>query len=199
MRQTSRHLSELDGCLADVGALAGLAHRCEPALCRESGSCCAAHDVWLGDEERARILDLWPAVVRYATHLAEGAGTAGAFRRLGPDAWAVRRRGDGLCAFAYDGAEGETLCAVHGAALETSVAPEAAKPRGCVLWPLALSSARPPVLGVQAGALRYPCNSTRPPDAAGLDEGVARIVAAACGGAFLRKLRRALRDDQQAS
>ncbi len=175
----------VEGYLVDLEGLAGIAHRCEPALCRASGSCCAAHEVWLGEEERRRILKVMPIAARW---LADGEAPAGAVQQWGPDAYALARNEAGLCAFAYRGGDGRILCSLHSAAPELGLSPEEAKPDSCVLWPLSLASSRPPVLSVQEGALRYPCNRRRA--AGGLDDGIARILRQVFGEELLAAVRR---------
>jgi hypothetical protein len=183
MESQAQHLLAVGRYLVDVRALSRAAHRCDPALCRDSGSCCAAYDVWVGDEERARLLGRLPEAARYATHLREG----GAFRRLGPDAHAVQKRPDGLCVFAYRAPDGRVLCSLHSAALAAGLGPERLKPHSCVLWPLCVSSSRPPVISVHGDAFRFPCTRRRRGPAT-IDGGIAGVMRAAFGGEFLSAL-----------
>lgn len=179
-------LTEVGGLLVDLRGISTLSHVCDPTLCAASGCCCAEHDVWVGDAERSAALGILPEAAEHAPAV----GETDPFQRLGDDAWSVRRI-DGMCVFAWRDDGGRTLCSLHSAALQRGLPPEQTKPRGCILWPLALSSSRPPMLSVQAGALRYPCNCRRGLDGR-LSAGVEAIVAAIWGRTFLRELRGAV-------
>ncbi len=177
--------------LVDLAALAGLAHECDPELCRGSGSCCADYDVFLEQGERERISRLLPAAGRHAAHL-RGADPESVFRRLGPHVYALARTEDGLCRLAYRDGRGRVLCALHSAALEQGLDPTRVKPGSCLLWPLSLTSSRPPVLSVQEGAFAYPCNRRRPRGSA-LSPSVAVSVRSLFGEPFAGQLTEALR------
>jgi hypothetical protein len=180
-------LVDIAGYRVDLDALSSIAHRCDPVLCRRTGSCCAEYDIWVGEAEVARARDVMEHAARHAPHL-RGAGV---FRALGPDAYAISQGPDRLCAFAYRGARGQQLCSLHTAALEAGLAPQSVKPDCCFIWPLSVASSLPPVVGVQEDAFRFPCNSRREPDGR-LDEGIARILEGAFGAPFLEELRRSL-------
>ena len=182
--------ADIDGYRVDLAALTTLAHHCEPGLCR-GGTCCAEYDVWIGDEEVSRIVGVMPAAARYARHLADLASADTLLRKLGPDAYAIGQRELGLCVFAYRAGGGGYLCSLHSAALELGLAPHRVKPDSCFLWPLAISSSRPPVVSVQEGAFAFACNTHREPDGR-LDPGVAEIVRGAFGEGFLQQLARAV-------
>jgi len=180
-------LPEVSGVRVDLRALGGLRHRCDPALCRESGSCCACHDVWIGDEEAERIREWLPQTARFAPHLEDAGADGDVLQRLGPDWHAIGRREDGLCSLAYPTDDGRVLCSLHSAAVSNGADPYALKPECCVLWPLSLTTSNPPVLSVQEGAFAFPCNRRREPDGT-VDAGVAAIVQAVFGPEFLAAL-----------
>jgi hypothetical protein len=184
---TSQALPEIDGVRVDVPALAALRHRCDPALCRDSGSCCACHDLWIGDEEAERIRALRPEAARYAAHLKAAATENAGLKRLGPDWHTIVRRQDGLCSLAYRTEDGRVLCSLHSAAVRKGADPFRAKPECCVLWPLSLTTSNPPVLSVQEGAFEFPCNHRREPDGA-LHDGVANIIRVLFGREFYAAL-----------
>lgn len=183
-------LADIGGYRVDLGALASIAHRCDPLLCRRTGrsgrtgSCCAEYDVWVGSVEVKRAHGVMERAANYAPHL-RGAAV---FIPLGPDAYAIEHAPGGLCAFAYRGPRGQHLCSLHTAALEAGLAPQSVKPDCCFVWPLSVASSLPPVVSVQEDALNFPCNSQREPDGR-LDEGIARIVEGAFGAAFFEMLR----------
>jgi hypothetical protein len=181
-------LADIDGYRVDLDALASIAHECDSALCRRTGSCCAEYDVWVGEGEMARASALMERAARFAGHLRGADGRlVDAFRALGPDAYAVRQGEGGLCVFAYCGPRGEQLCSLHSAAREAGMPPQAAKPDCCFTWPLSIASSRPPVISIQEDALNFPCNREREPDGT-LDAGIARIVVGAFGEPFLAAL-----------
>ena len=80
------------------------------------------------------------------------------------------------------------MCSLHSAALELGLPPAQVKPRACALWPLALVKGDPPLLTVQEGVLDFPCNRARSESSGGLDPGVAEIVEAVFGHAFLTEI-----------
>jgi hypothetical protein len=178
-------LADISGYRVELDELASVAHECHPLLCRRTGSCCAEYDIWVGEAEVERMAGLMPHAARYARHLRrKDGGAADVFRPLGPDAYAIEKGPQGLCALAYRGGRGEQLCSLHSAALEAGLEPQAVKPHCCFTWPLSIASSRPPVLSIQVDALNFPCNRPREPDG-GLDAGIARIVEAAFGPQFL--------------
>ena len=177
----------------DADALLRLAHRCDPSICGESGSCCAAHDAWIGPEEHSRIARILPAARQYIEHPLRDSELEGFIRQLGDQIYAIHRRPSGLCVFAYRADGDRVLCALHSAALSKGEAPERAKPRGCALWPLSESTSRPPELSVQTGAYRFPCNTKRHGNPAALHPGTVELVRVNFGEEFLRELAGALR------
>ena len=185
-------LLDIDGYRVDLDALASVAHRCDPVLCRRMGSCCAEYDVWVGEAEVDRMVGMMPQAARFARHLRGPDGAlVNPFRDLGPDAYAIEEGPDGLCIFAYLGGRGQQLCSLHSAALEAGLPPQSVKPDCCFTWPLAIATSLPPVLSIQEDALNFPCNGPREPDGS-LDEGISRIVETVFGAAFLAELLRAL-------
>jgi hypothetical protein len=176
----------------DAGAISGIAHRCDPRRCAGRSCCGSGYEVCVEEDEAARIAAALPQAARHAAHLADGPGPDGLFREVWPGLRAIRTRGDGLCILAYPGPEGEALCSLHSAALALGQELRELKPRSCLLWPLAMTGPRPPVLSVDPGAFRFPCNSRRPAGARGLDAGVAEAVRRALGGEFLAEFAAAL-------
>ena len=177
----------------DADALLRLGHRCDPSLCGESGSCCAAHDAWIGPEEYSRIARILPAAQKYIEPPLRDSEVDGFIRQLGDQLYTIYRRPSGLCVFAYRADGDRVLCALHSAALSKGETPERAKPRGCALWPLSVSTSDRPELSVQAGAYRFPCNTKRSGKPAALHPGTAELVRVNFGEEFLRELADALR------
>jgi len=185
-------LADIDGYRVDLDALASIAHRCDPVLCRRMGSCCAEYDVWVGDAEVERMVGMMPQAACFARHLRSADGElVNPFRDLGPDAYAIEDGPDGLCIFAYFGPRGQRLCSLHSAALEAGLPPQSVKPDCCFSWPLSIATSLPPLVSIQEDAMGFPCNSRREPDGC-LDEGISRIVEAVFGPEFLAELLRYL-------
>jgi hypothetical protein len=168
----------------DIDALRRLEHRCEPRVCGESGSCCAAHDAWIGCEEHDRLVRWFSRAAEFAPHLREMDSPC---RQLGPEIYVIRKRPDELCIYAFRAKYGQHLCSLHAAALECGRDPAEIKPRGCVLWPLCESGPKPPVISVQPGAYDFPCNTRREPSGT-LDRGTADLIRSACGAPVLLEL-----------
>ena len=71
--------------------------------------------------------------------------------------------------------------------MQRNYKPEEVKPRGCVLWPLALSEDKPLSLSVDSEAFLFPCNKKRK-GASTLAPGIADIIKKLFGSAFLNKV-----------
>lgn len=189
MDPVRNNLVQVGDMLVDAPALVGLSHRCDPLLCRESGSCCGRYDLWIGAEERDRLFQFEKQITRLCSGNRKKSIQENV-RQIAPRTYSVEKGADGLCAFTCRGAGGEVLCALHRLALERGIPPERLKPRPCILWPLSTTSSSPAVLSVQEGVLRFPCNATRQnTEEPVLDPGVADIVSACFGADFLEELR----------
>lgn len=189
MKNEKTHYLRVGDYLVDAESLLALEHECVPPLCRDSGSCCAAHDVWVDAEDRARLLEWLPAASRYATHIAEHVEVGEEVcRRLGPELHVVGKQSGEMCLLAYRAEDGAILCSLHSAALDDGADPAEVKPRGCILWPLCVSGDDPPVISVQPGADDFPCNELRS-DRRTLHPGTAALVRTAFGERFLGLLR----------
>lgn len=176
----------------DVDALLRLRHHCDPALCRASGCCCRSYEVCFTRTEMERAVGLMPDCRVFAPHLAPGEELENPFEALGGHRFAVDVQDDDACAFAFRDRGGAMWCAMHAAALRLDLDPWAVKAQPCLLWPLALSEDKVPVLTVQDDALVYSCNRRRH-RARSLHAGVADCVAGALGKPILEKLEQAIR------
>lgn len=176
----------------DVEALRALAHRCDPMKCigRERG-CCETYEVVVGRREQGTIVGVLAEASRFAPALKAGGEYLDPFEET-EGGTCLNTDEDGRCVFAYEDARGATLCSLHSAALELGLPPAQVKPRACALWPLALVKGDPPLLTVQEGVLDFPCNRAQGESAGGLDPGVASIVEAVFGQAFLTEIKLAI-------
>jgi hypothetical protein len=182
---------QIDGLSVDLVALASISHRCDPSGCSPSAHCCSAYDLWVSGAEADAVAAHLSAVAEFARHLA-GATREDVLQRLAEDAYAVRRDRMGRCLLAYDAADGSVLCSLHTVAERRCLPLRDVKPEPCRLWPLSTTSSIPPVLGVQEGAMRYPCNRARDAALGGLDPAIAGILRDVFGTPFLRKVARLL-------
>jgi len=179
----------IEGIRVDLDALAAIAHACIPERCRNRRSCCACYEVCVGKGEMSRIVGCLPQAVAYAPGLRDGNSYADPFEDAdGGRQMALATDEDGACVFTYKGPRGETLCALHSAALDLGIKPFHVKPQSCWLWPLALTESKPVVLGVQQDAFSFPCNRRRSRASRRLHRGIAEIVGAVFGEEFLGRV-----------
>ena len=139
--------------------------------------------------ETSPIVGCLPQAANYSPALRDGCSYVDPFEETEDGAHAALATDpDGACVFTYRGSRGETWCALHSAALDLGIEPLAVKPQSCWLWPLALTESKPLALGVQQDAFSFPCNRRRPCTSRCLHRGVAEIVVAVFGDAFLARL-----------
>lgn len=181
----------IHGIRVDVHALRCLAHRCEPAHCRYATSCCKTYEVLVDEPEMHRITGALPDAARYATDLREGDEWAETFEET-DDGHCLATHEDGLCVFAFKNEDGHLLCSLHAAALDNGLHPYRVKPLACAIWPLFYQESEPPLLTVQDGATRFPCNTLRRSVRPALDAGVADIIRGVWGEPFLAAVEAAL-------
>jgi len=185
-----RRVVTLDGIVADVDALAGIAHRCRPSDCTGRRSCCSTYEVCLSAGEVTKVAGGIPAAAQW---LGGGAGGLdNPFESLGAGRYALETDEDGLCVFAYRDRARRTLCSLHSAAVAAGIPPLRMKPFSCHLWPLAMTAPPAPVLTVTPDAMDFPCNRPRRASKT-LDAGIGEIIAAAFGEPFLRRLQSTIR------
>ncbi|MBU2548377.1 MAG: hypothetical protein KKB20_08215 [Proteobacteria bacterium] len=178
---------KINGLRVDLPALLSIAHDCRPEACG-GASCCADYEAEVDEKELAVIVGWLPAAARYARNLVTEKGLDNVFDEQGRGLYAIDRTEAGFCVFAYRAPKDGMVCSLHSAALELGRPPHRVKPSCCFLWPLALYSSRPRLLGIHPEVFEYPCNRRRRPGARGLDPGVAAIVGAFFGPDFLERL-----------
>ena len=192
MTKSNRSPIEIRGIRVQAEALLRLKHRCDPALCKGGRCCCRFYEVTFTRKEVARVVGLMPHCTRYAPELAPGRAFDNPFDKAEGNLFVIDERQDGTCAFAYTNRKGHTLCSIHSAALDLGLDPYKTKAAACVIWPLALSEDKPPILSVQDDIYRFPCNTKRRAGAKRLDAGVAEAIASLFGPAFLHELQDAI-------
>ena len=177
----------IEDIVVDIPALLSIAHSCDPSICTSSGSCCGSFEICLEADEMDRVVGFMPMASEFSDELMSGGSFRNVFEKLEPDLYGIDEGESGICVFGYRGAKDEVLCSLHSAAMQNNYKPEEVKPRGCVLWPLALSEDRPLSLSVDSEALLFPCNKQRE-GASRLDPGIADIIKKLFGSAFLDKV-----------
>ena len=177
----------IEGIVVDIMALLSIAHSCDPSICTFSGSCCGGFEICLEADEMDRVVGFMPMASEFADGLMSGGSFRNVFEELEPGLFAIDEGDSGFCVFGYHGAKDEVLCSLHSVAMQRNYKPEEVKPRGCVLWPLALSEDKPLSLSVDSEAFLFPCNKQRD-GASTLDPGIADIIKKLYGKAFLDKV-----------
>jgi len=183
MSLIEKDLPVVGGLRVDLDSLRSIAHRCDPSLCRGLRGCCSRYEVTLGPTELSTIIGMLPEAARYVPALAD----ADLYEELDEGEFAIETDEEGRCVFAYRNHTGDTLCALHSAALRHGLDPVSVKPRSCFLWPLALTESKPPVLSIQDDAFTFPCNRRRLAKR-GLDPGILAILEGLFGESFVAQL-----------
>ena len=178
----------VSGIQVDAQALKSVAHHCDPALCAKGQCCCDAYDIELTHSDRERVTQWFSDAASYSDRLPPDADLDMLLRRVPGVSGYLMKTVQGGCAFAYRQPDTGIRCALHTAALRAGAAPYRVKPYGCALWPLTLSSGKPPILSVQPDAFKFPCNRHRDPDTPGLDDGVVDTLRECLGETFLKSL-----------
>lgn len=179
----------IEGVAVDLNSVAGIAHDCDPALCRGARCCCSCYEITLTEEELSPVVGMLPAAARFSRRLKRGDGYDNVFDEEDDGLYTIDSARDGSCVFLYRDHLKTPLCSLHTAALESGADPYRAKPGSCTLWPLALSEDSPPVLTVQDDAFDFPCNRRRRGGRKGLDRGVSIIIVSVFGESFLDTVR----------
>jgi hypothetical protein len=177
----------------DVQALAELDHRCDPRACTARRCCCSKYEVCVRPAEVTRIIGFLPHAAAFRPQIRTARGYDNVFEDLGQGLCCLDTTDDGLCVLAYK-EHGCVRCSLHSAAAALGLPAHRAKPRACVLWPLALSSSRPQVLSVDPDVYGFGC-ATRRPAGAALCEAVVDTLECAFGAAFRKRVEEAVLRD----
>jgi len=177
----------IEDIVVDIPALLSIAHSCDPSICTSSGSCCDNFEICLEADEMDRVVGFMPMASEFSDALMSGGSFRNVFEELEPGLFVIDEGDSGVCVFGYRGPKDEVFCSLHSVAMQKNYKPEEVKPRGCVLWPLAMSEDRPLTLSVDSEAFLFPCNKNRE-SASALDPGIADIIKKLLGSAFLDKV-----------
>ncbi|MBL7031804.1 MAG: hypothetical protein ISR97_01325 [Nitrospira sp.] len=177
----------IEDVVVDIPALLSIAHSCDPLICTSSGSCCGSFEICVEADEMDRVVGFMPMASEFSEGLMSGGSFRNVFEELEPGLFAIDAGESGICVFGYHGAKDEVLCSLHSVAMQRNYKPEEVKPKGCVLWPLALSEDKPLSLSVDSEAFLFPCNKQQK-GASRLDMGIADIIKKLFGRAFLDQI-----------
>lgn len=175
------------GISVDLSALQTIQHKCSPDACRNRPSCCSRYVPHVNRAELERIVGCFPQITCYTSSIKNGNGYKNVFEEFDDGTYRIDAKEDESCVFTYAKPSGETLCALHSAALDLRIAPVDLKPKACSLWPLILSEETKPELSVDRNWREFPCNTLSENDRR-MDTGVMNIVASCFGVSFLRQL-----------
>lgn len=177
----------IEDIVVDIPALLSITHSCDPSICTSSGSCCGSFEICLEEDEMDRVVGFMPMASAFSDGLISGGALKNVFEELEPGLFGIDEGESGICVFGYYGLKDEVLCSLHSVAMQRNYKPEEAKPRGCVLWPLALSEDKPLSLSVDSDAFLFPCNKQRE-GASRLAPGITDIIIKLFGRSFLDKV-----------
>lgn len=191
MPRPPRRYRTVCGIRVDLKALGSLSHQCRPARCRFAAKCCNSYEVFVDPKERRRITGYLNDAAIYAPGLYEDGGFTEPFEDTeGGKCLATNE--NGMCIFAFRNSKNHLLCSLHAAAQDHGLHGYAVKPMACAIWPLYYLESDPPLLTVQEGVTKFPCNSRRKGEGKELDLGVAGIIRDFWGSELLAGIERAL-------
>lgn len=182
----------IQGIKVDLLGLLSIRHTCRPDNCKDRKSCCQTYEVMVDSNQFSDIVGAMSGAVKFVPGLIKEGEYVDPFEDA-EGGTCLQADEDGLCIFAFKGPSGEVLCSLHAAALEWEIEPIQAKPKSCVLWPLALVDSTPSYLTVQDDAMDFLCNSTADIDNAKLDDEIESIIRSVFGELFLEELKSLLR------
>ena len=178
------------GIRVDLPSILELQHECREGACQVEHCCCSTYEVCITDRERHRIDGCLPFAAHFCSHLRAKDGFDNIFEDLGGRLHCIDTTEEGLCLLAYI-KKGSVRCSLHSAAEKIGLHPHEAKPLACVLWPLTISSDRPPLLSVDPNAYSFGCCTHRQ-GSSGMSPSIAHTLQVVFGPLFMRDLERAM-------
>ena len=148
----------------DWEGIYSISHHCRPGICKNDKCCCSSYEICIDKNELSVITGWLPIASRFSPRLQADNGFDNIFDELGPDLFALDTDEKGLCVFAYSHEGHKILCSLHAAALHMNLPPRQAKPKSCLLWPLAITEGYPVILSVDDDAFSFKCNKRRKRD-----------------------------------
>jgi hypothetical protein len=181
------HDDIIRGVRVNLASLLELQHECRPGACTLNHCCCSTYEVCITDRELQTLTGWLPYAAKFCPHIKAKDGYDNIFEELGGRLHAIDTTDDGRCLLAYVH-NGSLRCSLHSAAEKTGIPPHNVKPRSCILWPLTLSSGRPPRLSVDPNAYTFACCTRRKGLGAGVSPAIIQTVRAVFGADFMRDL-----------
>ncbi len=159
----------------DISALCSINHVCDSCAGHARPFCCGQYEICISEGEIAKIDGFIAEASRDCPDLATEDGYENVIEPVDDGLYCIDENGDGQCVFAY--AHGDEMrCSLHSAALRLDAPIPTAKPRSCLLWPLAISGGRAKTLSVVDDAMTFHCNSRRRSGAKTLHPSVIEIL-----------------------
>lgn len=189
-RQRRQRLVEVD-----LDALRAIAHACDGCAGKPRQACCSQYEICVSEDEIAKVDGFIAEAASECAHLRSGDGYENVFEPVDGGLYAIDADDEGCCVFAFEH-DGSLRCSLHAAALRLGAPVNQAKPRSCILWPLALSSGRDKTLTVVDDAMRFHCNARR--RARSLHPSVIEILDDVFGDEFSQAVQQAARDGETA-
>ncbi|MBZ0255037.1 hypothetical protein K8I31_03185 [bacterium] len=171
----------------DVAALCSINHACDSCAGHAQPFCCGHYEICISEAEIAKIDGFIAEASRDCPGLIVDGGYENVIEPVDDGLYCIDENGDGQCVFAY--AHGDEMrCGLHSAALRLNAPVPTAKPRSCILWPLAISGGRNKTLSVVDDAMAFHCNAKRRTGAKTLHPSIVEILNDVFGALFRREI-----------
>lgn len=139
----------------DLDAITAVRHCCTG--CASTDACCCSNfEIYVGAREMKTIIGALPLVAIYCPWLKDADGFDNVFDEVERGSYAIDKRENGLCVFAYRGDSG-IRCSLHSVAEQIGISPHQLKPFACTLWPLSLLEPPNAALSICDDAVSFPC------------------------------------------
>jgi hypothetical protein len=174
----------------DVAGICSIVHDCT-GCAGESKRCCSSYEVTITTKELQNIDGCIPLAARFCPNLKLHHGYENVFEEISSDLFCIDTNEDGVCAFGYF-KDTRILCSLHSAADKFGISFKNAKPRSCLLWPLAIFEGTANILSIQDDAFEFTCNTRSGKDTFSLCPSIARNIEWAFGAAFRNRVQDAV-------
>ena len=176
----------------DVVGICSILHHCTG--CQGSAKrCCESYEVTIDTSELSNLVGCMPLASRYSDHLQTDTGYKNVFEQISRDLYSIDTNEGGTCVFAYRVGD-RTLCSLHTVAEELKIPFTKAKPKSCLLWPLAVFEGEIGVLSIHDDVFDYGCNlrnKRNPREALSLCPSISKNIEMVFGFEFKNALREA--------
>ena len=178
----------IDGFMVDLLALLSIDYACDPALCKDTVSCCASYDVCISESDVIKIIPHFPQASIFAPAIKEGDDYGNLFDETEDGLFSLETNEDLQCKLAWKNDSGELLCSLHSHALKNNLSFYDTKPKSCCLWPLAESDSKPKCISIDSDSLKFPCVTKKTTQDYKLNKELSLIIEKIYGSDFLEKV-----------